>query len=203
MIKAALVTILLVSCAATANAALYKWVDEKGNTHYTSTPPPGSAVYDREVIGKQGRVVKTIQGKMTPEEKAAYEQKLLEEEQAAKQRKEQEKRDRSLMISYRSVSDIERRRDERLERLDEYIEDITERRNASGKEYDELIDQAILLEREGKVPSERLKADMRSAKREFDSAEADLAKVQSEREELEKSFGEDIARFKELKGIAD
>jgi hypothetical protein len=44
---------------------------------------------------------------------------------------------------------------------------------------------------------------MRSAKREFDSAEADLAKVQSEREELEKSFGEDIARFKELKGIAD
>ena len=107
MIKKLLLMFSLVLYSAIASAALYKWVDEKGNTHYTSTPPPESAVHDREVIGKQGRVIKKLQGKMTAEEKAAYEQKMLEEEQAAKAREEQEKNDRTLLISYTSVSDIE------------------------------------------------------------------------------------------------
>ena len=191
----------LVLYSAIASAALYKWVDDKGNTHYTSTPPPESAVHDREVIGKQGRVIKTLQGKMTAEEKAAYEQKMLEEEQAARAREEQEKNDRSLLISYTSLSDIEENREAKLKTLDEYIESLELIRNRSGEEYDELLSQAITEEREGKVPSEQLKADMRSAKREFDEAEADLANARIERKELEKRFIDDISRFKELKGI--
>jgi predicted RNA-binding protein YlqC (UPF0109 family) len=201
MIKNLLLMFSLVLYSAIASAALYKWVDDKGNTHYTSTPPPESAVHDREVIGKQGRVIKTLQGKMTAEEKAAYEQKMLEEEQAARAREEQEKNDRSLLISYTSLSDIEENREAKLKTLDEYIESLELVRNRSGEEYDELLSQAITEEREGKVPSEKLKADMRSAKREFDEAEADLANARIERKELEKRFIDDISRFKELKGI--
>jgi predicted RNA-binding protein YlqC (UPF0109 family) len=201
MIKKLLLMFSLVLYSAIASAALYKWVDDKGNTHYTSTPPPESAVHDREVIGKQGRVIKTLQGKMTAEEKAAYEQKMLEEEQAARAREEQEKNDRSLLISYTSLSDIEENREAKLKTLDEYIESLELVRNRSGEEYDELLSQAITEEREGKVPSEKLKADMRSAKREFDEAEADLANARIERKELEKRFIDDISRFKELKGI--
>lgn len=201
MIKNLLLMFSLVLYSAIASAALYKWVDDKGNTHYTSTPPPESAVHDREVIGKQGRVIKTLQGKMTAEEKAAYEQKMLEEEQAARAREEQEKNDRSLLISYTSLSDIEENREAKLKTLDEYIESLELVRNRSGEEYDELLSQAITEEREGKVPSEQLKADMRSAKREFDEAEADLANARIERKELEKRFIDDISRFKELKGI--
>lgn len=201
MIKKLLLMFSLVVYSAIASAALYKWVDEKGNTHYTSTPPPESAVHDREVIGKQGRVIKKLQGKMTAEEKAAYEQKMLEEEQAAKAREEQEKNDRTLLISYTSVSDIEEKREAKLKALDEYIESLEHARNRAGEEYDELLSQAITQEREGKVPSEKHKADMRSAKREFDTAEADLANVRIERKELEKRFIDDISRFKELKGI--
>ena len=201
MIKNLLLMFSLVLYSAIASAALYKWVDDKGNTHYTSTPPPESAVHDREVIGKQGRVIKTLQGKMTAEEKAAYEQKMLEEEQAARAREEQEKNDRSLLISYTSLSDIEENREAKLKTLDEYIESLELIRNRSGEEYDELLSQAITEEREGKVPSEQLKADMRSAKREFDEAEADLANARIERKELEKRFIDDISRFKELKGI--
>ena len=201
MIKSLLLMFSLVLYSAIASAALYKWVDEKGNTHYTSTPPPESAVHDREVIGKQGRVIKKLQGKMTAEEKAAYEQKMLEEEQAARAKEEQEKHDRSLLISYTSVSDIEEKREAKLKVLDEYIESLEQARNRSGEEYDELLSQAITEEREGKVPSEKLKADMRSAKREFDTAEEELANSRIERKELEKRFIDDISRFKELKGI--
>lgn len=34
---------LVLLTSATANAALYKWVDEKGNTHYSDSEPPKTA----------------------------------------------------------------------------------------------------------------------------------------------------------------
>ncbi|MGH8705926.1 MAG: DUF4124 domain-containing protein [Burkholderiales bacterium] len=44
MNRAALTIALLTACAAfSAHAQQYRWVDEKGKTHYTDTPPPPSA----------------------------------------------------------------------------------------------------------------------------------------------------------------
>jgi hypothetical protein len=203
MIRTVLLTFSMLCYSAVASAALYKWVDEKGNTHYTSTPPPESAVHDREVIGKQGQVIKTLRGQMSPEEKAAYEQKLIEEERAAKEKAEQQEYDRRLMMTYNSLQDLEDSREEKLGAHDEYIESLKETRNRAGQEYDELLNQAILQEREGKVPSEQLKAQMRSAKREFEGAEEGLEKAATEREELVQRFDTELSRFKKLKGIGD
>ena len=203
MIRAVLLTFSLLCYSTMVSAALYKWVDEKGNIHYTSTPPPESAVHDREVIGKQGRVIKTIRGQMTPEEKAAYEQRLLEEERAAKEKADREEYDRRLMLTYSSLYDLEKTREQRVSTQDELIEAFKQTRNQAGEEYDELLSQAILEERQGKVPSEQLKAQMRSAKREFEGAEEELAAATQERQELVQRFDKELSRFKELKGIKE
>lgn len=203
MTRALLLTFSLLCYSAMVSAALYKWVDEKGNTHYTSTPPPESAVHDREVIGKKGRVLKTIRGQMTPEEKAAYEQRMLEEEREAKEKAEQEEFDRRLVLTYSSLSDLEKSREQRVGIQDELIEALKKTRNQAGEEYDELLSQAILEERQGKVPSEQLKAQMRSAKREFEGAEEELAAATQERQELVQRFDKELSRFKQLKGIKE
>ena len=182
-------------------AALYKWVDEKGNTHYTTAPPPGSAVYDREVIGGRGQVVKRIQGRMTPEEKAAYEEKLLEEELLFKEQEAQKKRDRILLLSYKTVGEMIEKRDDKLSTLDAYIQNLEEDREELALEYDELLNQAVLHEREGKAPPEKLKANLRSAKRELESNEADLTKRKKEHLNTVNLFEEDVKRFRELKGL--
>jgi len=41
--KAVLAGLLLGFTAATAHAALYRWVDPQGTVHYTDTPPPSAA----------------------------------------------------------------------------------------------------------------------------------------------------------------
>ena len=187
--------------AGAAAAALYKWVDEKGNTHYTTAPPPESAVHDREVLGDQGRVLKTIQGRMTPEEKAAYEKKLFEEEQAAKEKAKQEKRDRNLLISYKKEEEITRKRDQKLSTLDEYIKSLEQSLESANVEYEELLNDAILMEREGRTPPEKLKANLRSAKREHDGYEADLKKAKQERLKASQEFEADIKRWRQLKGL--
>jgi hypothetical protein len=195
------ILVLLLLSMGVSHAALYKWVDEKGNTHYTTTPPPDSAVYDREVIGGRGQVVKRIQGRMTPEEKAAYEEKLLEEERLVKEQEAQKKRDRSLLISYKTVEDVIEKRDDKLSTLDSYIESLEADRNDMAHEYDELLNQAVLHEREGKTPPEKLKADLRGAKRELGTIEADLEKAKKERLKAVGQFEEDLKRFRELKGL--
>jgi len=195
------ILVLLLLGMGSAHAALYKWVDEKGNTHYTTAPPPDSAVYDREVLGERGQVVKTIQERMTPEEKAAYEQKMLEEERLLKEQEAQQKRDRNLLISYKTVEEMETKRDEKLSTLDGYIKSLEESRDDAAMEYDELLNQAILHEREGKAPPEKLKANLRSAKREYETSEADLIKAKKERLKTVNLFEDDIKRFKELKGL--
>jgi hypothetical protein len=196
-----LILVLLLLSMAVSHAALYKWVDEKGNTHYTTAPPPASSVYDREVLGERGQVVKTIQGRMTSEEKAAYEKKLLEEEQLVKEQEAQKKRDRNLLISYKTVEEMEEKRDDKLSTLDGYIESLEGDRDEVALEYDELLNQAVLHEREGKAPPEKLKANLRSAKREFETNEADLKKAKKERLKTLNVFEEDIKRFRELKGL--
>jgi len=193
--------LFLLFYAGVSSAALYKWVDGDGNTHYTTAPPPESAVHDRELIGSRGQVIKTIQGRMTPEEKAAYEKKLIEEEVAAKQLAKQKKRDRKLLISYKKQEELTGERDEKLSTLDDYIRSLEKSRNESHFEYEELLNQAILQEREGRSPSEKLKADLRSSKREFDGYEADLKKARTERLHSSLEFEEDIKRWRELKGL--
>jgi len=195
------ILVLLLLGMGISHAALYKWVDEKGNTHYTTAPPPDSAVYDREIIGERGQVVKTIQGRMTPEEKAAYEQKMLEEERLLKEEEERKKRDRNLLISYKTVEEMEAKRDDKLSTLDGYISSLEKERDDAAIEYDELLNEAILHEREGMAPPEALKANLRSAKREYETNEADLIKAKKERLKTVNIFKDDIKRFQELKGL--
>lgn len=52
--KVVLVPLLLLSLAATPAAAIYKWVDEKGVTHFSEEPPP------------DGRKSTKIEPKVTP-----------------------------------------------------------------------------------------------------------------------------------------
>ena len=195
------ILVLLSLSMGVSHAALYKWVDEKGNTHYTTAPPPDSAVYDREVLGGRGQVVKRIQGRMTPEEKAAYEEKLLEEELLFKEQEAQKKRDRILLLSYKTVGEMIEKRDDKLSTLDSFIESLEEDREELALEYDELLNQAVLHEREGKAPPEKLKANLRSAKRELESNEADLKKRKKEHLNTLNLFEEDVKRFRELKGL--
>jgi hypothetical protein len=46
--------LLLFLLAGNASAAMYKWVDEEGNTHYTQSPPPGDV--QAETIAPPPRV---------------------------------------------------------------------------------------------------------------------------------------------------
>ena len=86
--------LLLLLLAGNVSAAMYKWVDEDGNTHYTQAPPPGDIQAETiapppEVDTKQAvKQLQEMQEKsedyQKQQQEAAEEQRKKEEEIARK-----------------------------------------------------------------------------------------------------------------------
>lgn len=194
--------IAVLTCSiSVAHAQLYKWVDKDGVTHYSEAPPPESAVHDREVLGSQGQSKGVIRGRISEEEREAEAKKQAEEEAKKKAEDEAKKRDRILLISYKSVEEIELKRNARLEYLDHHIIKLEETRTEAKAEYDKLLQEAILAERQGKPPSEDMKANLRSAQREYKGSIDELKQARTDRAKTIETYEADIVRFKELKSI--
>ena len=99
------------AAAANNNAPVaYKWVDEKGVTHYGDSVPPQYAERGVELLNKQGVAVGHTDAAKTPEELAA-------EARIHEASLKQQQHDNFLVATYTSVKDIETLRDVRLQQL--------------------------------------------------------------------------------------
>ena len=98
----------------TAQAVLYKWVDDDGRMHFGDRIPLQYQLKAHDEINHLGVVLKHREAEKTPEEKA--EAKLLDKqriktEQAEKKRRQ---RDRVLLDTYTTERDLIVARDSRL-----------------------------------------------------------------------------------------
>jgi hypothetical protein len=93
--------------AVTAQAAMYKWVDEKGVTHYTDTMPTDAVNKASTELNRQGLTVKKIEPAQTPEQRKAIDAEAERKREEAKQQQEAARRDRALLDSYTTESDID------------------------------------------------------------------------------------------------
>src|SRR3990167_7391429 len=76
-------------------AKMYKWVDDKGTTHYGETIPPEYPNKDRSELGKSGRGIQK-RGVPPPEERRASEQADIKKRADEKAALEQKRRDKAL-----------------------------------------------------------------------------------------------------------
>lgn len=113
---------LVVALAPQARAqSTYKWVDEKGVVHYTDKLPPEQVNKAATVLDKQGRSIKKVEPAPTPEQRAAKEAEEERARQAARERDVAERRNRALLQSYTSESEIDLAKGRALGTLDTQI----------------------------------------------------------------------------------
>src|SRR4029450_2670022 len=121
MASAALLAFAMAS-SITSHAATYKWVDDKGVVHYTDKMPPEEVNKGRGELNKQGVPVKATEPAPTPEQRKA---KALEEQrqkELAKQQDDQARRDRALLSSYTSESEIDLARNRSLRTIESVVQ---------------------------------------------------------------------------------
>ena len=183
----------------------YKWIDEHGTVHYGDKVPPEYASRDREVLNDQGVHVGSEEGEITPEEAAAAKAREDAAEADRKAKEEIARRDRMLLETYISVADIEDLRNRRLELLESQIKLTDVYLGNLRKKLVDLQADANNFRpystKEGapQIP-ENLALDISRTTASIALYEQTLARTRADQAALQRSFNDDIARFRELKG---
>lgn len=185
---------------------VYKWVDEKGVTHYGDAIPPQYADQDKTVINNQGVPVGTIPGRRTPEQLEEATRQRNAEERARQDQVLARQRDQNLLATYLTVEEIESLRDRRLEILDAQSKVTIQYLDTLRGRLRQLEQQAQRFrpystdEKAGPMP-EHLAEDLVRAVNEMRAQERSLETRKQESVRLQEQFARDIARFRELKKI--
>jgi hypothetical protein len=183
----------------TAQAILYKWVDDEGRVHFGDRIPVQFQLKAHDEMNHRGIVLKHREAAKTPEQKA--EARLLEKERkkielAEKKRKQ---RDRVLLDTYTTERDLIVARDSRLEAVGSQVQLAETIISDSNKTIKSLEKQVVQI----KASNREVPADIYQR---IDS-EKQQVKVQSQvkqghikrRDEITAQFNGYVERFKVLK----
>ncbi len=185
-------------CAAvsmSAEAKLYKWVDENGTTHYGETIPPEYASRDTKQLDK-GRVTDR-------KEKFDVKQNVSAEEPnpaAEKAALEARRRDEALLSTYSNESEIDLSRDRNLLQVEARVNSYTTMLRSAHSTLDSLHQERDTLTKQGRKIPASLTEDIAEAEALVARRQKDLATSQKEVETVKARYEADKQRYRKLKG---
>ncbi len=191
--------ILTLALSANAEAKLYKWVDDKGTTHYGEVIPPEYANKDRDSISKSGLIQKRIE-KETPETlraKEEVEQKKKIDNQAAE---EQKRRDSALLNTYSNENEIDMARERSMVLLNARIESNQMLLKSSQSTLDGHKKEAENRSNTGKKIPPSLANDLTQAQARVSRFQAELSKSEEELAAVKARFEKEKELYRKLKG---
>jgi hypothetical protein len=181
-------------------ADTYRWVDKNGNVQYSDVMPPSQAGQGHAELDKSGRVVKQIQ----PAQVTAQELQKQQEEQARKlviKRKmiEQRRRDKALLSTYTSETEIALARDRAIELENLNIRGLQTRMDRAAQKLADANTALTNARNAGKAAPASFKQMRDEAQRELAQISTSMTQRAKAIENLRKRFEEDEKRFLELK----
>ncbi len=193
------VVALLVCLPLLAGGNLFRWRDADGKLHIGDNLPAEAIQRGYDIIDDRGHVLRHIDPPPTPEELEKRREAERQAELERQRRAAQAERDRALLLTYGSVAEIERARDERLNLIKSQIRVNRDRLQQLEKELAQLQQNAKrnFLDRKRELPPmladriARKKAEIKATRERMQRFEQMYARI-------EKRFEKDIHRFREL-----
>ena len=180
-------------------AKMYKWVDDKGVTHYGETIPPEYAHRDREELNKAGRVVEKKEV-LTPEERYAKELEDIKKREDEEAVLEQKRRDKALLNTYSSAKEIDLARVRNLQQVEARLNSISSQLKMADDKLIGLQKEADGYTKTGKKTPASLQEDLQESQARLTKLQQDLEKSRAEKAAVEARYDADKARYRELTG---
>lgn len=201
MIKLKLLVVLAIgiTLSFSASAKMYKWVDDKGTTHYGETVPPEYANKNRVELDKAGRVVEKKEV-LTPEERRANEQAEAKKRAGEEAALESKRRDKALVNTYSNEKEIDLARSRNLQQIDARVNSINSQLKTANGNLLAFQKEADALTKSGKPIPPTLKDDLQESQARLNKLKQDLDKSNAEKAAIEARYDADKARYKELTG---
>lgn len=181
-------------------AKLYQWVDKQGKVHYSDTIPAEAAEHERVIYDKsQVRKLEVVEKPKTPEE-LAREAKLAELREAEKRLlEEQMARDQALLRTYRNEEDLQLALKGQLDTIDTRVKVLKANVKRQQTQLDSKIREAAEIERQGRKVPQVLIDTIAGIHHQIQQHQLKIARELKAKEELQRKFAQDLARFQNLK----
>src|SRR3989338_8975434 len=176
-------------------AKMYKWVDDKGVTHYGETIPPEYAHRDREELNKAGRVVEKKEV-LTPEERHAKELEDIKKREDEEAVLEQKRRDKALLNTYSSVKEIDLARARNLQQVEARLNSISSQIKMAGDNLAGLQKEADGYARASKQIPASLQEDLQESQARLTKLKQDMEKSKAEKATVEARYDAEKTRYK-------
>lgn len=183
--------------AGTAQAGLYKWVDQNGKVQYSDSPPqqPHKSVAE---LSKDGVVLRQTQV-LTPEQQKAKDEADAKKRAEELKAQEQQRRDRALLNSFTDPKEIDLIRDRNIDQVLATIASYESRRKTTEKRMASLDrSTSEQLKKTGKVPADMLN-DSANTRNELQQIDKQIAERKLEIEQIKQRAEEDKKRLVELR----
>ncbi len=181
--------------ALNAEAKLFKWVDDKGITHYGETIPPEFANKEALKFDK-GRSEKRADARDMAAKKAR------QDPVAEKARIEAERHDSALVNTYSSEQEIDLARDRNLQQVDARTNSFTTLLRSAQENLVALNAEETKITQSGRPLPKSLVEDIAEGKARIVKLQIDLDNSAKETDKVKARYEADKVRYRELKGFA-
>lgn len=196
---------LVLGLATQAQATLYKWVDDSGEVHYGDKIPPKYLKQQHQELNERGIQMKAVERKKTQAEKKAEQAAKSEEQQRIDAKRkiqaEQARKDQILLDTFTVERDLLIMRDDRLGAIDSTTNLTVTYNNQIKKQLEETQQRIDTLEKSKRDVPENMVKKVKNLKGQLEQNTSHLARLKKDKALLEKQFKDDLARFRELKGL--
>jgi hypothetical protein len=182
--------VCLTAFSATAEAKLYKWVDDNGTTHFGEVVPPEYANKDRVQYNEKGILIK----KADPAKDAGSAKKPADDQAAIEQRR----KDNALLNTYSNEKEIDLALQRNLQQVEARINSIHLLKRSAQESLDSYrkeVDNYKSANR--KIPSS-LQNDLAEAEKKIVQLQQDLTQAEAKATSVKAGFAADKARYREL-----
>jgi hypothetical protein len=179
-------------------AKIFKWVDEKGVTHYGESIPVEYKDQAAIEMSKHGITVRKLDAAATAnDQRKAAGEKAIKDREDKQRAFEQRRRDMALMNTYTSARELDEHRERTLQVPMQTLKGFEPRLKKAQERLSSLQSQAAALAKKGK-PIDVLDQDIADEKAEIDSLKADMDRGQAQLDAIKARFDADKKRYLEL-----
>jgi len=190
-------SVVLLGCVFSAQAKMYKWVDENGQMHFGDKIPQKYLVKEHEELNERGMKVKHKEAEKNAQEKAEEQHLEQERKKAALEAQKKEKMDRVLLDAYDSENDLIIARDSRLEAVASQIQLSEAIISESNKKIKSMEERVAEIKVSGRTVPDNLYVTLESEKQQVATQTRVMQTHKKRSDEISEKYNDYIKRFKE------
>lgn len=184
-----------------AQTTLYRWVDERGEVHYTDQVPPGQVKQGHTKLSPEGIRTETIPPEPTAEERRLAAEQARLQADAAQRLVQQQADDRLLLQRYRTLDDLILTREGRIAAIEALSQVQRDGIRVQQERLLTLHAQKKKLIDSGQPVPDELTQDSDKAGRLIRDGYAAIVKQAAQKLAIHDEFDGIIARFSRLKRL--